>query len=66
MRHVSASPAWRIASRMRSTPVASTSAVNSGESNDTWTWLCAARLYTSSGRTRFITWIRLIESPRSA
>jgi tRNA A37 threonylcarbamoyladenosine biosynthesis protein TsaE len=35
---------WRIASRIRSTPVASTSAVNSGESKLTCTWLCAARL----------------------
>ena len=31
--------------------VASTSAVNSGASNDTCTWLCAANLYISSGLT---------------
>lgn len=60
------SPVRRTASRIRSTPVASTSAVNSGESNDTCTWLCAARLYISSGRV-FDTTCRIdIESPRSA
>ena len=41
---VSDIPSWRTASKMRSTPTASTSAVNSGESKLTCTWLCAARL----------------------
>ena len=47
MRHVSIRSHWRTASNIRNTPVASTSAVNSGASNDTCTWLCAARLYIS-------------------
>ena len=66
MRHVSVSPQSLTASSTRSTPVASTFAVNSGESKLTCTWLCAARLYTSVGLTSLITCSMLIESVRSA
>ena len=38
------SPVSRIASRKRTVPTASTSAVYSGSSNETLTWLWAARL----------------------
>ena len=49
MRHLSANPTMRTASNNLSTPTASASAVNSGTSKDTFTWLWAARLYISSG-----------------
>ena len=56
----------RNASKSRSVPVATTSAVYSGCSKDTMTWLCAARLYTSSGCTRSSTRRRPVPSARSA
>ena len=41
---VSVSPSSRIASRSRTAPSPVISAVYSGTSNETFTWLCAPRL----------------------
>ncbi len=54
MRVLFSRPSIRTASRSLSTPMASVSAVYSGTSKDTLTWLCAARLYISSGFTMLI------------
>jgi hypothetical protein len=51
---------------MRATPRPVTSPVYSGISNDTLTWLWAARLYTSSGWMSRIRHISEDESDRSA
>ena len=58
-------PAERIALSSRSTPVPSVSAVYSDISNDTLTWLCAPRLYSSSGLTELTISKQFDESVRS-
>ena len=54
-----------IASSNLRAPSASTSAVYSGASNETATWLCAARLYISSGLTSLIILVKFEESVKS-
>ena len=65
MRQLSVRPAMRTASSSLSTPSASASAVNSGTSKLTFTWLCAARLYISSGLISMMRRMRLEESVMS-